>query len=49
METLLVKNDSWGYVMSEIPKPEVIVHDANRAAAIATWEKEDRKARSDWE
>jgi len=47
MEALLVKNDSWGYVTGEIPKPEVSIHDVNRATAIATWEKEDRKARSD--
>jgi len=47
MEALLVKNDSWGYVTGEIPKPETITNDANRAAAVAAWEKEDRKARSD--
>jgi len=47
MEALLVKNDSWGYVTGEIPRPEMIANDASRAAAVAIWEKEDRKARSD--
>jgi len=47
MEALLVKNDSWDYVMGEILKPEAIADDANRATTVATWEKKNRKARSD--
>lgn len=47
MEALLTKNDAWEYVSGEIVKPELIAGDAASQAAMNTWNKNDRKAKSD--
>jgi len=49
-EALLIKNDTWGYVSGEKPKPEVIGEGAERTASQAAYDRwviEDRKAKSD--
>jgi len=47
MEALLIKNDTWMYVNGERTKPQAIPNDPNSDAAVMSWEKEDRKAKSD--
>lgn len=49
VEALLIKNDNWCYVSGERPCPKSRgdADDAATRAAIAAWENEDRKAKSD--
>jgi len=45
-EALLIKNDSWGYVSGEIPKP-ILMENGSNINAVKNWENNDRKAKSD--
>jgi len=45
-EALLIKNDTWGYVSGEKPRPVMTTDTATRTAHDA-WIVEDRKAKSD--
>lgn len=44
MRALLIKNDAWGYVSSEVVKPEPT---ANNTAEVRDWNIKDEKAKSD--
>lgn len=49
-EALLIKNDTWGYVSGEKPKPEITGEGAERIASQAAYDRwviEDRNAKSD--
>lgn len=50
VEALLIKNDTWGYISGEKPKPTISTDATMRETSLATynaWMTGDRKAKSD--
>lgn len=47
MEAILIKNDAWPYVSSEIVKPEMVEGNADSVEAARVWDVKDKKAKSD--
>lgn len=47
MEALLIKNDAWGFINGDTPKPELKPGDQASEAALRAWIRCDSKAKSD--